>query len=109
MSGTVGTYYTNTALQWQQTTDNGATWTDIPGATSPVYSRAFSVPDTFLFRLTAGEATIISNPYCRVASNTIKVEVDGLPIGYQITNNSPVCSGHDLKFNATGISIYGQA
>jgi len=106
MSGAVGSYYTNTVLQWQQTTDNGATWTDIPGATSPVYSRAFSVPDTFLFRLTAGETTTISNPNCRVASNTIKVEVDGLPTGYQITNNSPVCSGQDLKFDATGAASY---
>ena len=106
MSGTVGPYYTNTALQWQQTIDNGVTWTDIPGAISLTYSRAFSVADTFLFRLTAGEAVTISNPYCRVASNTIKVEVDGLPAGYQITNNSPVCSGQDLKFSATGAASY---
>ena len=106
MSGIVGTYYSNTALQWQQTSDNGVTWTDIPGATASIYSRAFSVADTFLFRLTAGEAATISNPYCRVASNTMKVEVDGLPTGYQISSNSPVCSGHDLKFNATGAASY---
>ena len=106
MSGTVGSYYTNTAFQWQQTTDNGVTWTDIPGATSLTYSRVFSVADTFLFRLTAGEAATIGNPYCRVASDTRKVEVDGLPTGYQITNNSPVCSGQDLKFNATGAASY---
>ena len=106
LSGLVGPYYSNTALQWQQSTDNGLTWTDIPGATSFTYSRAFSVADTFLFRITAGEAVNISNPYCRVASNSMKVEVDGLPTGYQITNNSPVCSGQDLKFNATGGAAY---
>ena len=106
LSGSVGGYYSNTALQWQETTDNGITWTDIPGATSLTYSRVFSVADTFLFRLTAGEAATISNPYCRVASNTRKVEVDGLPTGYQITNNSPVCSGQDLKFNGTGGASY---
>ena len=106
MSGTVSPYYTNTAVQWQQSLDNGATWADIPGATSATYSRTFSVPDTFLFRLTAAESANISNPYCRVASNTRKIEVDGLPTGYQITNNSPVCSGHDLRFNATGAASY---
>jgi gliding motility-associated-like protein len=106
MSGIVDAYYTNTALQWQQTTNNGVTWTDIPGATSGTYSRAFSVPDTFLFRLTAGEAVNISNPNCRVASNTIKVEVDDLPHGYTISSNSPVCSGQDLKFSATGAASY---
>ncbi|HET6768229.1 MAG TPA: gliding motility-associated C-terminal domain-containing protein [Chitinophagaceae bacterium] len=105
LSGIVEPYYTNTAFQWQQTTDDGATWTDIPGATSLSYSRVFSVADTFLFRLSAGEATNISNPYCRVVSNTRMVEVDGLPV-YQITNNSPVCSGHNLQFNATGGASY---
>lgn len=106
MSGTVDAYYSNTALQWQQTTDNGATWTDIPGATSLTYSRAFSVPDTFIFRLTAGETVNISNPFCRVVSNTMKVEVDGLPRNYTITNNSPVCAGQDLKFIAEGAAGY---
>ncbi|HET9747166.1 MAG TPA: gliding motility-associated C-terminal domain-containing protein [Chitinophagaceae bacterium] len=106
LSGTVGPYYTNTAVQWQQTTDNGATWVDIPGATSFTYSRAFSVADTFLFRLTAGEGLNINNPYCRVVSNTRRVEVDDLPRNYSITVNSPVCSGHDLKFNAEGAASY---
>ncbi len=106
MSGTVDAYYSNIAMQWQQTTDNGVTWTDIPGATSLIYSRAFSVPDTFLFRLTAGAAINISNPYCRVASNTMKVEVDDIPKNYSITSNSPVCSGQDLKFNGEGAASY---
>lgn len=106
MSGTVGAYYTNTALQWQQSTDNGITWTDIPGATSLSYTGTFSVPDTFLFRLTAGEAANISNPYCRVASNTRKIEVDGLPVGYKITSTSPVCSGQNLQFNAEGAAAF---
>lgn len=108
MSGSVvpNDDYTNTAFQWQQSTDNGGNWTDIPGATSLTHSRVFSVADTFLFRLTAGEAATISNPYCRVASNTRKVEVDTLPTGYQLSSNSPVCSGHDLKFNVTGGASY---
>ena len=106
LTGTVGNYYTNTALQWQQSTDRGATWTDIPGATTLNYSRVFSAPDTFLFKLTAGEAVNISNPNCRVSSNAMRVEVDDLPKGYVITNNSPICAGHDLKFNATGGASY---
>jgi len=106
LTGTVGTYYTNTALQWQQSTDRGVTWVDIPGATTLNYSRSFSVPDTFLFRLTAAEAVNMSNPNCRVASNNMKVEVDDLPHGYVITNNSPVCSGQDLMFNGAGAASY---
>jgi gliding motility-associated-like protein len=106
MTGTIENYYSNTVLQWQQSMDYGVTWTDIPGATSLTYSRAFPVPDTFLFRLTGAEAINISNPNCRVASNILKVEVDGLPTGYTITSNSPICSGHDLMFNATGATSY---
>jgi len=106
LSGTVGSYYTNTAFQWQQSADNGASWIDIPGATTLSYSRVFSITDTFLFRLTAGEAVNISNPNCRVASNTLKVEVDGLPTNYTISNNSPVCAGQDLKFLGEGAASY---
>ncbi len=102
MRGTVDEYYTSTALQWQQSTDFGITWQDIPGATSLTYSRFFSTPDTFLFRLTAGEASMMANPNCRVKSNTRRVEVDDLPTNINARNNSPVCSGHELKFNAEG-------
>jgi len=106
LTGTVENYYTNTALQWQQSTDKGATWTDITGAMALSYARVFSVPDTFLFRLTAAEAVNVSNPNCRVASNTLRVEVDGLPSGYTITSNSPVCAGHDLVFHGAGAASY---
>ena len=106
LTGTVENYYTNTALQWQQSNDKGATWTDIPGATSLNYSRVCSVADTFFFRLTAGEAVNISNRNCRVASNVLRLEVDDIPSGYIITNNSPVCAGQDLKFNVTGGASY---
>src|SRR5258706_1886919 len=106
LTGTVENFYANTALQWQQSTDSGATWTDIAGATTLNYSRICSVPDTFLFRLTAAEAINVSNPNCRVASNAMRVEVDDLPRGYVISNNSPVCAGQDLKFNATGGASY---
>lgn len=106
MSGSMGAYYPNPALQWQQSTDNGITWIDIPGATNAVYTRTFSTPDTFLFRLSGGDASTIANPNCRVVSNTRKVEVDGLPRNYTITNNSPVCAGQDLQFNAAGAATY---
>lgn len=106
MSGTMDAYYPNPALQWQQSTDDGMTWTDIPGATNAVYARVFSTPDTFLFRLSGADASNVANPNCRVVSNTKRVEVDGLPKNYTISNNSPVCAGEDLKFNAEGAASY---
>lgn len=106
MSGTMDAYYPNPALQWQQSTDNGITWTDIPGATNAVYARTFSTPDTFLFRLSGGDVSTVANPNCRVVSNTLKVEVDGIPADFDATNNSPLCAGQDLQFNATGGAAY---
>ena len=105
-SGNVGPGFTNTAVQWQQSINNGITWTDIPGATGYNYSRSFSVPDTFLFRLRASEASKIANENCSVISNALKVEVNGIPSDIKVSNNSPVCSGSDLQFNAEGGASY---
>lgn len=106
MSGNMGAYYSNPSLQWQQSINGGIIWLDISGATAATYSRTFSTPDTFLFRLSGGDASNVSNPNCRVVSNVIKVEVDGLPKSYTIANNSPVCSGQDLKFKGEGAAAY---
>lgn len=106
IGGTMDDFYANPALQWQESTDSGLTWRDIPGANSLNYSRVFSIADTFLFRLTGGEASKMANMNCRVISNSIKVEVDGLPVGYVLKNNSPLCSGQDLIFTATGGASY---
>jgi gliding motility-associated-like protein len=106
MTGTMSPFYSNPAVQWQQSIDNGATWTDIPGANSFTYSKVFSVPDTFLFRLTGAESYNIGNPNCRMTSNQIEVDVNGIPSDYTITNNSPLCSGKPLKFNASGGASY---
>lgn len=106
MNGGLEAFYTQEALQWEQSTNNGLTWQDIPGANANIYSRNFSVPDTFLFRLRGAELSNISNPNCGVISNVIKVEVDNIPGKYNATVNSPVCSGKDLMFDAEGGASY---
>lgn len=102
MSGIMDAFYRNPELQWQVSSDSGKSWNDIPGANSNTYTQIFSTPDTFFFRLTGSDASLISNPNCRVASGLIEVNVDGPPSGYTINNNSPVCSGHDIKFSVLG-------
>lgn len=106
MSGLAENYYNDTRLQWQLTNNEGLTWSDIPGATTGAYNRSFAVADTFLFRLTAAEGANIANQNCRVVSNNLRIQVDGIPTGYSITNNSPVCSGSDLIFNGEGGAAY---
>lgn len=106
MTGIVAPFYSNPKLQWEQSIDNGSTWTDIPGAVSATFSGVFSTPDTFLFRLSAGDAATVANPDCRVVSNILKIQVQGAPSDFTVSSNSPVCVGNNLQFNATGGSSY---
>jgi gliding motility-associated-like protein len=106
MEGAADPYYNNPVYQWEQSIDNGNTWSDIPGATNLSYEQIFSVPDTFFFRLRSSEAQNISSRSCGVISNTLKVEVNGIPTNFRATNNSPLCAGQDLKFNADGGASY---
>jgi gliding motility-associated-like protein len=106
MGGTVAPYYNNAAMQWQQSINNGASWQDIPGAVNAIYTRTFSSPGTFLFRLTAAEAANITNPNCRVASKYLTVECDDVPQNYRVTSNAPFCVGRQLQLNASGGARY---
>lgn len=106
MTGTVDNGIINPAVQWQESSDSGRSWRDIPGATGYTYSRNFSVPGVFLFQLRAADPVLISHPGCGVASELLKVVVEGPPSGHSATNNSPICAGQDLKLNAEGGSNY---
>lgn len=98
--------FVSPAVQWQQSLDGGITWTDIAAEMQLNYSHTYTVPDTFLIRMRASEASRIGNPNCSVVSNTRQIIVDGLPGDYTLSSNSPVCAGSMLKFNVTG-SIAG--
>lgn len=106
VNGTMSPFYTNPALQWQVSTDSGSTWTDIPGATSSVLTQTYTVPDTFYYRLSGAELSMIANPACRTVSNKLRVEIQGPPTGFTISSNSPVCSGQPLLFKADGAASY---
>lgn len=106
INGVLEPYYTNPALQWQVSADSGATWTDIPGATNPVLTQTYTVPDTFYYRLSAAEISMVANPACRVVSNKLRVEIQGPPTGFTISSNSPVCAGQPLLFQADGAASY---
>lgn len=106
MLGTVQTSVVNPAVQWEQSTDDGYTWRDIPGATDYILTQNFPVADTFLFRLRASDLSLISYPGCGVASQLLRVEVDGLPPFHSASSNSPVCAGDPLKLNAEGGATY---
>ena len=101
-----GTPYTNPAFQWQQSVDDGYTWTDIPGETGINLSHSFNNPDTFLIRLRGSDASNTNNLNCNVTSNVIMAEVDGLPKDFSFTTNSPVCEDSDIVLKLAGGATY---
>ena len=98
--------YNSPAYQWQQSLDDGYTWTDIAGAASSNLSHVFNNPDTFWVRLRVSEAADISNTKCSNYSNLVQVQVDSFQKDVSVTSNSPVCTDGDLKFTLAGGASY---
>ncbi len=107
LNGTLSAGYADPSLRWQRSIDSGVNWTDIPGATQLDYTTPpLNQPGIFLYRLRGSETSNISNQYCGSASNAIKVQVDGVPVNYTVSNNSPVCTDSNLVFILAGGTSY---
>jgi gliding motility-associated-like protein len=105
LSGVVSSGYTNPALQWQQSVDNGVTWTDIAGATTSSYTFTGTAIGVYKYRLTVAEAGNIANINCRVASNVTTITIHDLPV-VTAGSNSPVCEGKAVNLTASGGATY---
>jgi gliding motility-associated-like protein len=99
ISGSVQAGYINPAYQWQQSIDSGKNWTDIFGATSNSYTKTFSTPGVFEYRLTSAESGNIGTARCRVASNVLTMSIDNIPVP-GATNTSPVCVQEAVTLSA---------
>lgn len=71
--------YVSPFYQWQISTNNGTTWTDIPGANSLTYNAQPTAVGTYQYRLTVAEQENASLKLCRVASNRLVIGVHPLP------------------------------
>ncbi|MEO5685098.1 MAG: gliding motility-associated C-terminal domain-containing protein [Chitinophagaceae bacterium] len=105
INGDIQAGYNNPAFQWQQSTDSGKTWTDIPGATGTSYTKTYSVAGRFQFRMTAAESGNIGIIKCRVASNVLTINIDAIPVP-QASNSSPVCVNLPVTLSAKNGDTY---
>ena len=69
LTGTVGSCYPTTAFQWQQRSDSGGSWTNIPGAVNPLLNANPAATGQYLYRLAAAQSGNIGLPACQVASS----------------------------------------
>ena len=102
----VGSCYTNTSYQWQQSLDQGQTWTDIPGATGPSYTRTATGIGIYLYRLRVAEGSNINIITCSAASNPIRVNVVPIPVpGVSIAPTAAqICANTPDTFNAVPVN-----
>jgi large repetitive protein len=111
LSGSISAGYTNPQFQWQQSSDNGSTWSDIVGAISLNTSVA-SAPAGTKYRLLAAEQGNITIGYCRIASNPVALTVYAIPkLTLPTTSTTPIeyCAGTiiDLTdFSSTPTSTF---
>lgn len=67
--------YFNTAYQWQISTDNGDSWTNIEGANSATFDRSPTPAGTYLYRLAVAQQSNIGIATCQTASRPIALLV----------------------------------
>jgi hypothetical protein len=105
INGTVESGYNNPSFQWQQSTDSGASWHDIPGETTNSYTHTYSTAGIFQYRMTAAETGNIGIAKCRVASHPLTVAIDAVPVP-QALNTSPVCEHLAVSLTAKNGNAY---
>lgn len=87
-------------FQWQLSTDGGATWNDIAGATDLVYQRQPTVTGNYWYRLTVAEEGNSRIQSCRIASNVLQINVRPKPL----VNAGPdrvILNGGSVQLSAT--------
>lgn len=71
--------YLDPVYQWQSSSD-GQTWNDIPGATNETYQTAVGAPGNYRFRITVAEAAANGLKVCRISSNDMLLVVHPKPV-----------------------------
>ena len=96
----IGSGYIAPAAQWQESINNGISWTDIAGATSLNYLFTKTAIGTYKYRLSVAEGTNIAISNCRVVSNPVTIVIHDIPVA-AAQSNSPVCEKRAISLTAT--------
>jgi gliding motility-associated-like protein len=76
---TVASGFNTPVYQWQVSANKGGSWQDIPGANTLSYMRLPTTVGAYWYRLTVTEKVSESILACRVASNTVVINVHSNP------------------------------
>ena len=99
LNANVSAGYTDPVYQWQVSTNNGALWTNIAGATSTTYVRPpVTIPSTYLYRFAVSQRSNLNISSCAIVSNIVAISVNKFPVA--AASNRGSCSGDTLFLNA---------
>lgn len=105
LDAVVESCYPTQVEQWQQSTDSGSTWANIPGAAGNSWNRPLSAPGSYLYRLTVAQSGNLGNSTCQVVSAPIAVDILPVPTpGVTIADSaSAVCANAAVTFTAAPV------
>lgn len=98
--------YADPRLQWQESTDRGNNWNNIPGATTTTYVRSQTPRGDYSYRLLIGDGANVNVPSCRIASQPISFTVNSSDAFVQATNYVFSCYGSTVNLFASGATTY---
>ena len=99
LNANVSAGYNDPVYQWQVSTNNGASWTNIAGATNTTYVRpAITAPGNYLYRFAVSERSNINISSCAIVSNIVAIRVNNFPV--VAASNNGNCTGDTLFLNA---------
>lgn len=100
--------YTNPEYQWQYGAPGSNVFSNIPGATSVLFSlNNISVSNAGSYQLLISENGNINSPNCRIAIGPVPVVVNIVPANVNIGSDTSICLGQSLLINAgVGYTAY---
>jgi gliding motility-associated-like protein len=105
LAASVESCYLTQELQWQQSSDSGKNWSDIPGATTLRYQRPTTAPGYYLYRLVIAQTGNLGTKSCEVLSPPIAITIvrDAVPAVTIATPYSAICLGLPTTFTASEV------
>ena len=105
LQANVSAGYNDPVYQWQVSTNSGASWTNIAGATNATYIRQpVTTAGNYLYRFAVSERSNINISSCSIVSNVVSISLNALPI--IAASSRGACSGDTLSLIANGGTSY---